>query len=202
MDEILDDTQIINSIRSEDANLRSSAIEILYKNTLLRSRIQNYITAYGGTDLDFDDVFQDTIISFDASVRNGTFNSLESKISTYLIALSKRIFFTKKRSELRRTAIHDLDFATKSYEITDDSIEKNFIVEERRIILEKITSQLSDNCRDMLRMHSLGYPLKSIALEFNYSNIESAKMQVYRCKEYLKNYLKAHPHLVKMLKEL
>jgi len=70
-----------------------------------------------------------------------------------------------------------------------------------KIQLEKLLKTLEPKCREVLRLWSLNYKMREIALRMSYSSEQMAKKKKYLCLKRLKEILDRMPALKRELKD-
>lgn len=133
-----------------------------------------------------DDIWQDAFIIFDRNVRQGKFRQ-ESSIHTYITSITKWCFLNYIRKQTKidlREDIRALDF-----EDTYD-FESSIINEERKSILRKLIQKLNAECKELLEMYIDQYTMAEIMEAKAYSNIQSAKNAIHRCRTKLRDQIK------------
>ena len=145
--------------------------------------IETYILKNSGTKDEAKDVFQNTLLAFYKNVSKADFK-IESKISTYLFAISKNIWL----KELRDRAKHKTEELTNEKDIEDqgDYSHKEELINRMAIAVKK----LSDNCQKLVHLYYYeSKSWKEITEEMSYKNEHAARNQKYKCFQKLKQYL-------------
>ncbi len=158
---------------------REAAAEI-YR--LYRPMLAKWMMARGGKDEDTDDVFQDVLMVLLDKAKSPEF-CLTCKLSTYLFAVSKRIWY-KKLQNNSSVSYMDMDDEDDNPAglIYDEDISKHLAKEARFRQLEMAMEKLGEPCSSLLKaFYNKNKSMQEIAQEFNYTNSENAKTQKYKC---------------------
>ena len=151
--------------------------------------ILKLITENGGTGIDARDVFQETMIVLINKLGDPDF-SLSGKLSTYLYAVARNIWFKRGRGIKGKTQHTDpeqfsqLDLSQSSNEIADKQ-EREALFD---LIAEKM-EELEPDCRRVLFLSiQQNFSHNEIAEIMDYSK-SFVKVKKYRCLEYLRKML-------------
>lgn len=147
-----------------------------------------WVIGRGGLEADAEDVFQEALIILYEKAQQPEF-CLTCKLSTYLFAICKRLWYKKLEqkspfSELRELAMdEDLDHG----QVYEDDLEEHWERELQFEQLEKALEQLGEPCASLLRAFYMEKKsMQDIAADFRYTNAENAKTQKYKCLSRLK----------------
>ncbi len=185
------DTALIEAICGSLAE-REAALHFIFNNESLFQRVVNYVLNQGGSQYDGEDVFQESVIIFDRSIREGKFKG-NSSLQTYFFGITKWYFYTERRKQKTFIALND-----QYFEVEDD-FESGIIKEDEQELLHGILAQIGTKCKDLLQMASITKSNKELAALKNFSSADMARKEVYRCREKLRTLIK-HPHLNLTLK--
>lgn len=174
---------------------RDAALQYLFNDETAFNKVRDYVKKQGGTAEDGEDVFQESIILFDRSIRQGTFKR-NSSLKTYFFAISKWYWFTERR---KRKDFIELD--AQLLEHLDEGIELHLIEAENRQILHGVLAQIGDNCKELLLLTGIATH-KEITEIKGFTSPEMAKKAVYRCREKLRDLIEKHPQLNSILKSI
>lgn len=173
------DTELLEGLASGDRN----AIVALYK--LYHSVLKKWILSRGGLESDAEDVFQEALVVIFEKAKSPEF-CLTCKLSTYLFAISKRLWFRKIEKSSNYLSLNEEDDNDKLGTYEEDlgiHLEK----EEQFVLLEKSMDQLGEPCKSLLHAFYVdGKNMQDIAAQFHYTNAENAKTQKYKCLNRLK----------------
>lgn len=178
------DTELLKGL-SVNNNDAINEIYRLYQNMLAK-----WILSRGGDETDAYDVFQDGILVLYEKAKDADF-CLTCKLSTYLFAVCKRIWFKKTEavnhiSPLNNSDADDDDQLGNQYTYNDD-INLHLEKENNFKLLESSLEQLGHPCSALLKAFYLeDKSMQEIAVDFGYTNSENAKTQKYKCLTRLK----------------
>ncbi len=160
------------------ANLRNGnrdSYEALYKENF--ASVEKFITKNSGTIDDAKDIFQDTLLVLIEKLRADNFE-LTASLKTYIIAISKNLWFKKLRyqSYYRQSEFSDTFNSEISTSIND---EKSYW-EKLQSYLSKITA----HCNHLLQsMFFKNKNIEAIQKEYGYSSRHNAQNQKHKCIE-------------------
>ena len=175
------DTQIIEGILHKD----SKVVDFIYQR--FYGKVERFLIGRGGDPEHIKDVFQEALMVIYQKV-NKKGLILSCAFSTYLIAVCKNIWMhdmRKKKYHLVEDSV--LDVALES-EGTDREME-----EKLSALYVHHFSQLSPDCRELLRLHFKGVSLTDIMKKFGYSSEHYTSDRKYRCKQSLLNRIRKDP---------
>lgn len=176
------DTELLQGLAAGDRTVVAS----LYK--LYLPVLTKWIASRGGLDSDADDVFQEALLVVYEKAKSPEF-CLTCKLSTYLFAVSKRIWYKK------------LDHASNFYNIDteegeeeqlfghsyDADVQEHWEKEAQFEQLNQALDQLGEPCAALLKAFYIEKKnMQEIAEVFKYTNAENAKTQKYKCLTRLK----------------
>lgn len=174
------DQEIISKIRKGQTE---KAIKYLYKEfPKVRA---NIITSGGDVEI-AEEIFNDSLILLIEKVSEPSF-VLSSKLSTYLYGINRFMWMNEARkrqkspeSEWRDTLI-----------LTADDLDYNQEKEEELKSLEAVLSQISDRCKKLFELfYFQKEDMRAIADKLQFSSVNSAKTQKYKCMEKAMNLAK------------
>lgn len=160
------------------------AVAEIYR--LYRPMLVKWIVSRNGKEEDADDVFQDVLMVLYDKAKSPEF-CLTCKLSTYLFAVSKRIWYKKLEQHNRMVYKFTEEDEDNNIAAADDDVsvylEKETQLEELNIALEKLGAP----CNSLLKAFYIeDKSMQQIAEDFNYTNAENAKTQKYKCMMRLK----------------
>jgi RNA polymerase sigma factor (sigma-70 family) len=151
------------------------AVETIYKDNY--NMVQSLVVNNNGTADDAKDIFQEAMIVLYEKVQTGTFE-LNCQIKTYVYSVCRRLWL-KRLAQQNRFVISD------GYEETitvDEEIEEHERRNTEFTMMEKAMSGLGEPCKSLLESFYLQKKsMQEIAVNFGYTNSESAKNQKYKC---------------------
>lgn len=148
---------------------------------LYHSVLTKWISSRGGEEIDAEDVFQEALMVLYEKAKSPEF-CLTCKLSTYLFAVSKRLWYKKMEkaaNDYSLMADFDEDKEPGSY---DEDLQIHFDKEEQFHQLAKAMEQLGEPCSALLKaFYEEKRNMQEIAETFRYTNAENAKTQKYKC---------------------
>ena len=184
------DQEIISAIRS-GVN-EQKALEQLYNDLLPNVKI--ICRKYRADDIDSYDIFQESILTFYDYIKKDRFNqsySIGAFIST--VARNKVIDLLRKRNRVPETEIDDFNIP-KDLTINGDVL----ITKEKKDALEHIFSSIGEKCKELLLLRKYDKrSMTEICQIMGFSSENSAKTQIYKCKQKLIESLENNPTLAK-----
>lgn len=162
------------------------ATEVVYR--LNYKTVISWIVTQGGQAADAEDVYQEAMVVLFKKSQQPDFR-LTCKISTFLFAVSKHLWF-KRLDHLRRQPATLGDNAGNDEGldwIYEDEVRTHLEQEAHFSRLEHAIDQLGDPCSSLLRaFYHKGLSMSEIASQFGYTNPDNAKTQKYKCLNRLK----------------
>jgi RNA polymerase sigma factor (sigma-70 family) len=135
--------------------------------------VKNFVLKNSGDDTVVDDIMQDTVIAVWRNVNKPDF-LLQSKLSTYLMAIAKNLWFKelKKRSRFKLVDEHK-QFETESVDI-NVNIDQSIIV--------RLVEEMDETCRKLLSYFYFdGFNNNVIAEKLGFANSNTVKSKKYQC---------------------
>lgn len=175
------DTELLVAIGAGE----SEAIHVLYKQYY--PVLIKWICSKGGKEEDVEDAFQDSVMVLFEKAQDPEF-CLTCKLSTYLFAVCKRIWFKKM---IRDRSDNGSYLVNPEQEIpqspTDEDV-TDFLAQETRFKkMEIALKELGQPCAGLLKAFYMERKsMKEIADEFHYTSGDNAKTQKYKCLNRLK----------------
>ncbi|MEQ1745625.1 MAG: sigma-70 family RNA polymerase sigma factor [Saprospiraceae bacterium] len=194
------DDEILDALRSGVRARFNAAVEHLYRDSHIRNTVRRQIINQRGEEEDVNDVLNSTLVVFLNSVEKHTYDPARGVITAYLAGVAKKVFFTLRRSELRKRHKHEHIVMAQVLETTTDP-ELEFDQQHRRAFVHKFLGRLSERCRELLLLKEDGYSMKEIAEQMQYKSADSTKSAHHDCREKL-NDLTQRPEVLKELREL
>lgn len=146
--------------------------------------LQLIITNSGNED-DAKDVFQETVIILYNKIQTGNF-VLNSRLSTYIYAIAKRLWL-KKLNQMGRMSSFNSLFDVEDNVLETFSIEQHNQNEENFKHIESALNELGEPCRAIIENYYYrSMPMSQIASKLGYVNADSVKAQKYKCIQRLK----------------
>ncbi len=135
------------------------------------------------------DIFQDTLVSFYDSIKQGKLTEIHYSIKTYLYAIAKHMIYNKLKYDKKFKPDQD-DFETfSSVESTDEPL----ILTERKKIMVALLAQMREPCATLLRLFYFdAFSMEAIASKLHYKNTDVVKTQKLRCIKELKRKVESY----------
>jgi RNA polymerase sigma factor (sigma-70 family) len=149
-----------------------------------------WVSARGGSSTDGEDVFQEAMVILFQKAQQAEFR-LSCKIGTYLVAVSKYIWYKKLQQQQRQPDFlphgNGDEDGVHEDRIYEDDIK---VQEEREVHFEQLNlalEELGEPCRSLLKaFYNEDKSMQEIAKSFGYTNQDNAKTQKYKCLTRLK----------------
>jgi RNA polymerase sigma factor (sigma-70 family) len=167
------DQEVIAYIR---VGKRDQAIKELYKEF---PKIKSNILYSGGDAEIAREIFHDSLILLIEKVNNPQFE-LTSKLSTYLFGINRFLWKNELRRRNKNPELEWKDTLILSAEELGYNEEK----EEQIRLLDKVLSQVTERCKKIFELfYYKKEDMNTIAKELEFSSVNSAKTQKYKCME-------------------
>lgn len=167
------DSEIISKIRKGQTE---KAIKVLYKEF---PKVRANIVSSGGDVEIAQEIFHDSLILLIEKVSDPKFE-LTSKLSTYLYGINR---FMWKNEARKRQKSPELEWRDTLI-LTADDLDYNAIKEEELKLLESVLSQISERCKALFELFYFKKEnMQTIADKLEFSSVNSAKTQKYKCME-------------------
>lgn len=169
----MQDSEIIASIRRGE---REKAIKALYKEF---PKIKHNITTSGGDKEAAEEIFHDSLLLLIEKVSDPSF-VLSSKLSTFLYGIAR---FLWKNELKKKNKYHELEWSDTLI-LNEGDMGYDFEKEEQFNALEKVLNSITDKCREIFeRFYFKKESMEMIAKALEFSSVNSAKTQKYKCME-------------------
>ncbi len=173
------DQELIIGITQGD----NRAINKLYK--LFFPAIARMIINNNGSDDEAKDIFQDAVMVLYDKLTQGKFE-LSSKLSTFLYAVSRRLWLkhlARKGAPTKTSDISDFEDVLK----IEDDIERHEIIESNFEQMSVALEELGEPCKTLLHdFYMANMSMQEIKEKFGYTTTDNAKTQKYKCLQRLK----------------
>lgn len=167
------DVDIISQIRK---GYTEKAIKVLYKEY---PKVKANILSSGGDIEIAEEIFHDSLILLIEKVSDPTFE-LTSKLSTYLYGINRFMWKNEARKRQKNPELEWKDTLI----LTADDLDYNAQKEEELKALETVLSQITERCKKIFELFYFKKEnMKTIAEKLNFSSVNSAKTQKYKCME-------------------
>ena len=161
---------------------RQEALNVLYR--LYFPVIHKFILNNNGSDDEAKDIYQEGIIALYQNIMNGSFKQ-ESRLKTYLYSICRRLWLTElKKKGVFTGRIQDYE---NKFEV-EAVVETNLTdISEEYKLINSCLSKLGEPCQTILHDFYVNrLSMQDIADKMNYTNMENAKTQKYKCLQRLK----------------
>ncbi|MCB9261012.1 MAG: sigma-70 family RNA polymerase sigma factor [Flavobacteriales bacterium] len=162
------DSQLVEQIKTGNEEALVSMYKTYY------SMVKSFILKNNGTEEEIDDVYQDGLIAVWRNVNKPDF-TLTVKMSTYLMAIVKNLWFKRLKKKSRFTVV-DESFQEK---ISADNISTDHLDHK---VIHQLVSELDETCKKLLSFFYFdGYDNKVIAEKLGFANTDTVKSKKYQC---------------------
>ncbi|MBK7128229.1 MAG: sigma-70 family RNA polymerase sigma factor [Crocinitomicaceae bacterium] len=177
------DQTVLHQIRMRDKTVMTSIYTETYPMVL------KHVSNHQGTVDDAKDILQDAFFIFIKKAEEADF-LLTSKVSTYLVGISKNLWLKKSGRVKINSSIYLEENGFNDHAVEED--EQDFLL-NRTKQLSLALSNLGEPCRGVLVSYYYQKKnMQEIADEYHYTNAENAKNQKYKCLQRLKKLF--YPH--------
>ena len=168
------DNEIITHIRLGN---NEKPIKLLYKEF---PKIKSLLIKSGLTEPIAQELFNDSLVILIEKINDHTFE-LSSKLTTYLYGINR--FLAK--NELRKQNKHQYDLEwSDTLILSEEDLGYDYEKEQQLTLMEKILDKISEKCKEMLRLfYYKKETMEAIATKLDFSSVNSAKTQKYKCLE-------------------
>ncbi|MGV6860347.1 MAG: RNA polymerase sigma factor [Putridiphycobacter sp.] len=151
-------------------------IRFLYKEF---PKIENNILVSGGDKEIARQIFHDSLILFIEKVEKKDFVA-SSKLTTFLFGINRFLWKNELRRRQKNIELEWADTLIVSAEDINYEIEKEIKLKT----LDKILNQITEKCRTIFELfYFKKQTMQVIAEKLNFSSVNSAKTQKYKCLE-------------------
>lgn len=182
---LLNEQQLLEGIAQNNRKITALVYSEHFKN------VKAYILSRGGDLEQAQDVFQEAMTVLFQKAQDESFR-LTCKISTYLIAVSKYIWYKKLEHQSKHTEILWTDDEGETSSRLDhipyqEDIQNHLEKEQQYAKLAASLDRLGGPCSALLKAFYFEQKnMQEIAKRFGYTNSENAKTQKYKCLSRLK----------------
>lgn len=176
------DDHIVQQIRS-GGKAREDAMKEIVRWNQVKNTITNYVRANSGNAQDAQDMFYEAVVVLDNKIRNGDFKHTGS-IKGYVTSCAKYIWMNRLKKVGTEKYFEDISL------VSDMAYRPTFVSENPQISWDLVQThwlQLSEQCRQILKMWTVGYSMADIFEELDISSPAMAKKRKYTCLKKLKS---------------
>ncbi len=195
------DSDVLLALKSDSRLMANAALKHLYQSPKLLDAVRKAVGVIGGGNDDAKDTLSEALVVFYEQVVEGKYNPALSTITTFIVAIAKKKYYTNRRSEHRRSARHDRAHELGTIETIVDP-EIDWSLEYRKTLLDKLLSTTGERCHQLLKLRSFDYSMAEIAEMMQYKTPDVAKAAANECRKKLNKYLAENPDLLAELNEL
>jgi len=178
------DQKYIDALLNNDASLIEEIYQQWHKDVL------NFVKKNNGNEQDADDLFQESLMAVIRRARKEDF-VLTVPFGGYFYFVYKGKWLDKLRKSDREQVIKDE--AGRYTEESHTLALETTIGEERLSLYQKHFEQLSDSCRQLLRLAFEKLSRKQIMERLGYASENSVNQRIHRCKGNLHKLIKQDP---------
>ncbi|MEM9548882.1 MAG: sigma-70 family RNA polymerase sigma factor [Bacteroidota bacterium] len=169
---------------------RERILRAICKDEKLKSGIRKIVRKFQGVSIDFDEIFNLTLVQFlKKALANDDF-SIRTNLNSYLFGIANFLCLNKLKDKHNKTLTIDEEVENRS---TEQSMDLQIIHQEKKMILHSILNKIGKKCREVLIMWGANYKMKEIAEKLNYSSDVVVRRKKFECMKKLSSYMKNHP---------
>lgn len=181
----ISEEEVIRALKSNDHRFISNLYEIHLP------VISRYVSYNNGGDEDAKDLIQQALLIIYQKVRSNEFE-LSCSFKTYLYSICKNLWLKElRKKKIEQKSPLDPD-DIEEIEVRVD-IEKEYILSNQYFLYRWHFHNISEICRNLLKMTLEKISYDEIAQRLNFKNGEIARKKKYRCKELLIKRIKNDP---------
>ncbi len=163
----LADNTVIESLKQGDEKMLADLYNAHY------TMVKNFVLKNSGDENIVDDIMQDSVIAVWKNVNKPNF-LLQAKLSTYLMAIAKNLWFKELKKQTRFKLVDEGNHLNKGSEEIKLNIDKSIIV--------KMVADLDETCSKLLSYFYFdGFNNKLIAEKLGFANANTVKAKKYQC---------------------
>jgi len=141
--------------------------------------VEKMVINSGGIAAQAEDIFQEALLVTYGRILSGKFE-LDCKFSTYIYAVSKKMWYQEKRKNSRKKMT-----INESLDLVEEPENNNDFEELIKEIIKKHFHELSKNCQKILKMHFNNINISEIQKVMGYDSSHYTMDRKYRCKKSL-----------------
>ena len=164
----ISDETIIERMKEGDEQV----LVTLYKQYY--TMVKNFILKNNGDETVVDDIMQDSVIAVWKNVNTKEDFTLHSKLSTYIMAIAKNLWFKELKKRTRFKLVDETSHLDQGGENMKLNMDKG--------ILYGIIDEMDETCKKLLSYFYFdGFSTKVIAEKLNFANTNTVKSKKYQC---------------------
>lgn len=188
----LTQAELIEALSGPDIGQRQMALRYLFAHGQLRQAAIAHVRKHSGNQQDGEDVFQEAIIVFDRKIRQGAYLG-EGSLEAYFMGIVRWQWYNEQHCAGHTATVLLGDNSPEPP--PDGDPEMEYLLTERRELLENLLEQLTDKCRNLLKMYRLEYSMEEIARTMGFANSGVAKKEAFLCRKRFQVLLKNRPEI-------
>ena len=186
--------EIIRKLKSTNEQDNEEALNDLYG--CLQQPVARFILRNKGNSQDVDDIFHDGLIAFYKLAKQDKLNK-DLNIEAYVFTICRNMWAKKL---MKAPGELELDDRFHSIPVEEISVQTIFS-KERSDLLDKIISQLGEECNKIIRMYYYQrIRMREIANLLNFSSEQMAKNKKSGCMKKLRAVVLASPYIQDLLR--
>lgn len=163
----LSDHKVIERIKQGDEQM----LVHLYKDHY--TMIRNFVLKNNGDEGMVEDILQECVIAVWRNVNKTDF-ILQSKLSTYIMAIAKNLWFKELKKQTRFKYVDESEQYKEKGQEMKVELDKHIIVQ--------MVKEMDETCRRLLSYFYFdGLDNKTIAEKLEFANTDSVKSKKYQC---------------------
>lgn len=183
----MSDEEIVAALRGKNRKLQDKALQQLYQDDIIRHTIMKWVG--NSSDINSDDILQESIITFCEKVWSGVYDPSKSKVRTYILSIANFLIMRDARKNNRRDNLLEQEQLSNPDNplLTDQGIDPEELLESKqeREWIHKILAKLGKRCQKVLGLWMLSFSSAEIAMEMRWTE-STAKDAVKECKRKLR----------------
>lgn len=137
--------------------------------------IRNFVLKNNGNEDAVEDILQESVIAVWRNVHKTEF-LLQSKLSTYVMAIAKNLWFKELRKQSKFKYVDE----SESQNMTQQSEPMNLNMDQHIIV--QMVQEMDETCRRLLSYFYFdGFDNQLIAEKLGFANTNSVKSKKYQC---------------------
>jgi RNA polymerase sigma factor (sigma-70 family) len=170
------DHKVLNEIRKGNEDM------LVYLYDKHKAMIRSFILKNSGSEDDVTEILHETVIASWQNMMKPTF-LLQSKISTYLMAIAKNLWFKELKKRSRFTVVDETLNEQKAGESKPNM---------DHVLVRQMMDEIDETCRKLLTLFYFdGMDQKAIADEMGFANASTVKAKKYQCFKKLEGAVKS-----------
>lgn len=162
------DIEIIDLLRANNIKKSVNGLYTCYPG------IRKFILSNNGSKEDAEDIFHEVLLLLHQKVRQADF-TLSSSLKTYTFGIAKNLWYSELRRRSKEVSVYEA--------LTEENESIQIEIEKTRIA-ESAFSLLGEKCKQLLILfYYKNLSMAEIANKLEFSNVNVAKNQKYRCLE-------------------